>query len=300
MDRGAWQARVRGVTESDATSQRKQQVLMWPGSWQRGEFGRGDTGRHHVKTEAKTKLTLHKPKYQLRTAPARRGGRAGPPARPEGRWEAGAGPPSSPEGRPGPVHLPGQRGGGSRSTVQPGGEAGAGPPSSQEGRLGWSTRQAWRRGHCVDDSTPDIWSREKIDPRPAMPCDGTGDEQQTWDREPVPPRPAPRAPPAPALSSWPCRDHQEFPNLWSRKVLHLQKSDETPINLACRLTCWRVFTSVSSLSCTCLHSLCCWQETRVGARCSLSDRAALRPSRASSARGSQGPGSSSLTSARLT
>ena len=52
----------------------------------------------------------------------------------------------------------------------------------------------------MDDSTPDIWSREKIGPRPAMPCDGTGDEQQTQDREPALPRPAPRAPPAPALS----------------------------------------------------------------------------------------------------
>ena len=118
---------------------------------------------------------------------------------------------------------------------------------------------------------PDIWSREKTTPPTRDAERGSRRGTGRWGRRDPPPAPGPACPgaltrPGPCLQSR--RDHQEFPNVWSCKVLDPQKSDGTPMNPARRLTCRQVFTCVSALSYTCVHSLCCWREAHVGACCS--------------------------------
>ena len=81
-----------------------------------------------------------------------------------------------------------------------------------------------------------------LPPRPVMPCDGTGKQQQTRDREVGPPRPAPgprlprRSHPAWPLPSVP----QGSPGVPQRVVLQSLRSTkcgEIPMNPARRLTC---------------------------------------------------------------
>ena len=121
----------------------------------------------------------------------------------------------------------------------------------------------------MDDLIPDIRSRRKG--APGLRCPVKGPRQQARDggrgrRDGSQGTTRPALSPGLALASSLAGITRRPPTCDPKKFQIYRKVTKHPLPCM-RLTCWRVFTPVSSPSHTCVRSLCCWRETHVGARC---------------------------------